>query len=111
MTSRGSSDGGSSASPHDSGSVPHDLRMDGATDAVMQFDIDLGKDILLVDGLFTNISQGCCFYYISNDKLLDGFVFGHTTGTVGTSEEFYVSTSVLVTSSITPFLGHDYPKK
>ena len=81
--------------------------MDSARYAVVQLDINLRENVRFVDALITNISQGGGLYDISNDEFLDGFVFGNASGTVCAPQEFDVSTSVLVTPSVTPLLGHD----
>ena len=54
---------------------------------------------------FSNVPNGCSLHDVPDDKLLDGFVFGHTTGTVGASDGLGVSTALLGASVIPPLLG------
>ena len=80
--------------------------MNSTGHTVVQFDVDLRQDIALINTLFPDISQCGSLYYVPYNELLDGFILGNATGTVGASQEFNVSTTVLVTSSITSLLGH-----
>ena len=72
----------------------------------MELHVNLRQNITLIYTLFANISQCSGFNDVPDNELLDGLVLGHASRTVGTSEEFDVATAVLVTSSITPLLGH-----
>ena len=72
----------------------------------MELHVDFREDVTLIYTLLANISQGSGLNNVPDNELLDGLVLGHASRAVGASEEFDVATAVLVTSSITPLLGH-----
>jgi len=73
----------------------------------VQLHVDLGEDVTLVDALFSDISQSSSLHYVPDDELADGFVLWHTSRTVSTPEELYMSTALLVPPSVPPLLSHD----
>lgn len=52
-----------------------------------------------------DVPHSCCLDNVPDDKLLDGLVFGHATGTVGAADGLNVTTALLGTTVVPPFLG------
>ncbi|KFO26944.1 hypothetical protein H920_11661 [Fukomys damarensis] len=57
--------------------IPDHLAVNGATHAVTQLHIELGKHIGVEDTRFRNVPDGSGLYYVSNDEFLNGLILGH----------------------------------
>lgn len=72
--------------------------------------VDLWESKLLafggVNGSLGQISKGSSVDHVSDDVLLDGFVFWDPGGTGLASDEFDVASAFLVTSVVSSLLGH-----
>ena len=49
---------------------------------------------------------GCSLYDVPNDELLNGFILGHTSGTVGAANRLHVTAALFGTTVVPSFLGH-----
>lgn len=56
--------------------------MNGTAHAVIQFDVDSGKDISMEDTCFGYVPDDQGIYNVPSDELLNSFVIGLTLGTV-----------------------------
>ena len=80
--------------------------MDCAADTVGKLGVKLGQLILAVHAGVGDISDGGGLHDVPDHELLDGLVLGDALGTVGASHELDVTTSMFVTSVISPLRGH-----
>jgi len=71
----------------------------------MQLGIQLGQRIRLVDRCISNVSDSCRLDNVSDNKLLDGLVFGDTSGTVRTSNILHVSSAMFRSSIVSSLRG------
>jgi hypothetical protein len=72
----------------------------------MQLGIQFGKDVLGVNGRLGDIPDSGSFDDVTDNKFLDRFVLGDTSGTVGATDGLHVPASVLGTASVAPFASH-----
>lgn len=79
--------------------------MDSTADTVVQLHIELGQNIRVKDTGLCDVSHGRRLHYVPDDKLLDGFVLGDTTGTVGAADGLHMPTALLSATVIPPLLG------
>lgn len=85
------------------GTIPHNFRVNGTRDAVEQLGIQFGKSINFINTGIWNVSHSCSFHNISDDKLLDCFVFRHAASTIRTTNVLHVTTPFLATTIVSPF--------
>lgn len=88
------------------GTIPHNFRVNGTRDAVEQLGIQFGKSINFINTGIWNVSHSCSFHNISDDKLLDCFVFRHAASTIRTTNVLHVTTPFLATTIVSPFGSH-----
>ena len=88
-------------------SVPHNFGVDGTTDAVGEFRVQLGQCVPVEDAGFREITDSCSLNDVTNDKLLDSFILGTTSRAVGASDVTNVTSALLVTSSTSSLESHD----
>jgi hypothetical protein len=86
--------------------VAHDFTVNSARNTVMQLGIQFGKDVLGVNRRLGDIPDGGSFDDVTDNKLLDRFVLGDTSGAVGATDGLHVPASVLGTASVAPFASH-----
>lgn len=86
--------------------IPDYFAMNGTTHTETWFHIQLGKHIGVEDICFGNVPNGCSLYYVSNDKILNGLVLGHTLGTVGATNRLQVAEALFGTTIVPSFFGH-----
>lgn len=85
--------------------VPHHFAVDGTADTVVQLHIQFGQNVGVKHTGFRDVPYSRSLHNISDDKLLDGFVLGHTPGTVCAADGLDMSTSLLSTTVIPPLLS------
>ena len=54
---------------------------------------------------FRNVPDGCGLYDVPNDKLLNGLILGHTSGTVGAANRLHMAAALFGTTVVPSFLG------
>ena len=86
--------------------TPDYVAVNGTTHTVMQFPIDYGKHIGVENARFGNVPDGCGLYDVPNDRLLNGLIPGHASGTVGAADRLHVATALFGMTIIPSFLGH-----
>lgn len=89
-----------------SGSDADDLAVDGARDAVVSLEVELGKSVLLVDGSLRDITDGSSLNHVSDNISLDSLVLGNHSGAVGAADRGDVASALLVTSVGSSLLRH-----
>lgn len=72
---------------------------------VVQFCVQFRKLVLRIDGGFRNVPDGRSFDNVPDDEFLDSLIFWYTSRAVGATNWFHVSTTVLCTTSVSPFAG------
>ena len=87
------------------GAGTHDTRVDGAGDAVILLDVDLGhlEDGLIVGGVLLDISARRAIDEIPGLETSNGLVLGHSSSTEDASNSLR-DTLVLLSSSVVPSL-------
>ena len=82
------------------------LGVDGAADAVGELGVKLGQLVATVHAGVGDVPDSGGLHDVPDHELLDGLVLGDALGTVGASHELDVTTSMFVTSVISPLRGH-----
>merc|ERR1712168_61002 len=86
--------------------VPHNLGVDCTTDTVSKFSIQFWQCIPVIHTCFRKITDSCCLDYVSDNELLDGFVFGTATRTVSAANVTDMTPPTFVTTSVSSFQSH-----
>merc|ERR1712212_825028 len=79
-------------------SIPHNLGVDCAGDAVVELGVQLGQLVACVDARLGDVPDSSSLNNVPNDKLPDCLVLGDTLGAVGAADVLDVAPAVLVAS-------------
>lgn len=82
-----------------------DMGVNGAGNAVRDFDVQLGDSVLRVDTGLADISNSGALDHVPHCEPLDRLVLGDAARAVGASDEPDVATSLFVASAGSSFLG------
>jgi len=82
--------------------------VNSATNAVLLLNVQFWQDIAFIDGSFGKIPNGGLLNDVLLQESLHGLVLWTASGAVGATDRLDVATSVLVTSIVSSFLGHDW---
>lgn len=80
--------------------------MNGSGNTIVHLAVDLRQSIVFNSTSVLEITDGRSIHNVSHNKPLDGFILWHKHGRRLTANTTDMSTSVLVASSISTFLGH-----
>lgn len=73
--------------------------MDGAADAVLEFEVHLGNGVVGEDGGVRDIADGGRFDHVADGEAFDRLVLGGTSRAVGTADGLDVAAAFLVASA------------
>ena len=82
------------------------MGVDGAGDAVADFDVQLGDNVLRVNASLADIPNRGALDHVPHSEPLDGLVLAYSARAIGATHEGDVATALLVTAAISSFLGH-----
>jgi hypothetical protein len=80
--------------------------VDGATDAVLHFKIELGDDVEFESSIFLQILFGGLIDDVSDGESFDSLVLGTMSTTVDTNDGSDVSSVIFVTTVVSSLLWH-----
>ncbi len=98
--------GGSADTAVLAGANTDNLVMDGARDAVVDLNVQLGQNVLLVDRGIRNVTDGGRLDHVADGEALDSLVLGDHTAAVGAANRGDVATALLVASVGSSLLRH-----
>lgn len=82
------------------------MGVNGAGDAVADFDVQLGDNVLGVNASLADIPDSGALDHVPHSEPLDGLILSYSARAVGATHEGDVATTLLVTAAISSFLGH-----
>merc|ERR550534_3617143 len=88
------------------GAITHNLGVNGAAHTVVKLRIQLGEGIDVVNTRVLDVTDGSSLHDVPDDKLLDGLVLGHASGTVGAADGPYVATPLFAAPVVPALLSH-----
>lgn len=80
--------------------------MNGTTHMVMWLHLWLGKHVRLEDTHFRDVAGGCSLHCVSDDKLLNGLVFGYTSNTAHTVNRLHLALALFGMTTVLSLLCH-----
>ena len=98
--------GRGSALAFDGTSDLDDPGVDGAGDAVLHFDVELGDNVGLEGSVLLEVILGRGVNDVSDSEALDGFILGAESAAVDTDDGLHESSVVLVSTVVSALDGH-----
>ena len=89
--------------------VPHNLGVDCAGHAVVEFRVQLGQLVAGVDAGLGDVPHGGGLDDVADHELLDGLVLGTRLGAVGAANVLDMAAAVLVTTVVSTLGSHLLP--
>jgi len=80
--------------------------VDSAGDAVLKLHVQLRQGVAVENACIPHVSLATGLDHVANLEALHGLVLRNAAGAVGAADDGSVSTSVLISTTIPPFLGH-----
>ena len=89
-------------------SIANHLAVNGAWNTVVQFVIELGQHVFLIDASFTDVLHGSLFDDVSNDQFLYCLVFWYQTTAIRAVHWNNATTAMFASTIVTAFLCHPF---